>query len=102
MKRVHGVQAFARCRLFSLDPAFNIAPEYSPAMFGKLINESSSATYNHILTPLSGAKRTEALMEVDNNIIASLNYRQGLFMLRHSPSIAWHPQDHARIQGSSF
>lgn len=80
----------------------NIAPEYSPVMFGKLINEPSSATYNHILTALSGAKRIEALMEGDNKIIASLNYWQGLFMLRHSPSIAWHPQDHARTQGSSF
>lgn len=70
-------------------------------MFGKLINESSSATYNHVLTALSGAKRIEALMKFDNKIIASLNYRQGLFMLRHSTSIAWHPQGHARTQGSS-
>lgn len=75
----------------------NIAPEYSLAMFGKLINESS-ATYNHILTALSGAKRIEALMEVDNKAIASLNYWQGLFMLRHSPGIAWYPLDQARIQ----
>ncbi|OJD30409.1 uncharacterized protein BKCO1_610004 [Diplodia corticola] len=80
----------------------DLVDDKAPAIFGKLASEYSSYALRSIISTVVEAKAIDVVMRVDKSMMTSLDWWQGLFALRHSPSIAWHKTDLDKGQGSAF